>query len=31
MTKTILMITTWFYFFTKNDGKAIPTLKEAVP
>lgn len=31
ITKTIPMITTWFYFLTKNDGKAIPTLKEDVP
>jgi hypothetical protein len=25
------MITTWFYFLTKNDGNAIPTLNDEVP
>lgn len=24
-------MTTWFYFLTKNEGRAIPTLKDEVP
>jgi hypothetical protein len=31
ITNTNPIITTWFYFFTKKDGKAIPTLNEDVP
>lgn len=30
-TKTTPMMTTWFYFFTRNEGRAMPTLKEDVP
>lgn len=31
MTKTNPMITTWFYFLTRNEGKAMPTLKDELP
>lgn len=29
--KTIPIMKTWFYFLIKNEGKAIPTLKEELP
>lgn len=31
ITKTNPMIATWFYFFIRNEGSAIPTLKELLP
>lgn len=31
MTKTTPIITTWFSFFTKNEGRAIPTLNDELP
>jgi hypothetical protein len=27
-TNTTAIIVKWFYFFIKNEGRAIPTLKE---
>jgi hypothetical protein len=29
--KTMPIIATWFYFLTKKEGRAIPTLNEPAP